>query len=77
LPLGDGCVPGTDPRAPEKVEMFKAAMGHPCMILECATKKGVDYCTRCEGFPCDVHYQQGGPFSQQLLDMLKGILAKK
>jgi hypothetical protein len=76
-PLGDGCVPGTDPRALEKAEMFKAATGHPCSILECAAKKGVDYCTRCEEFPCDVHYQQGGPFSQQLLDMLKGILARK
>jgi hypothetical protein len=76
-PLGDGCVPGTDPRASEKAAKFKAAMGHPCFILECAMTNNVDHCTRCDQFPCEVHYKQGGPFSQQLLDLLKGILGKK
>jgi len=70
-------VPGTDPRAPEKLEKFKAAMGRPCFILECAIKNKVDHCTRCDQFPCEVHYQQGWPFSQQLLDILKGMLGKK
>jgi hypothetical protein len=37
----DGCVAGTDPRAPEKLEKFTAAMGHPCLILECAIKNKV------------------------------------
>lgn len=37
-PIGR-CVPGTDPKAPEKLEKFKAATGHPCFILECAIKK--------------------------------------
>jgi len=73
----EGCVPGTDPKAPEKLEKFTAAMGHPCYILECAIKKNVDYCTRCAEFPCEVHYQQGGPYSQKILDMLKGLLGKK
>ena len=63
-------------RAPviEKAEKFKATMGHTCFILECAIKNKVDHCTRCDQFPREVHYQQGGPFSQQPLDMLKGIL---
>jgi len=76
-PSGDGCVPGTDPKATEKLAMFTTATGHPCLILECAIKNNVDYCTRCEKFPCEVHYQQGGPYSKNLLDMLKGILEKR
>jgi len=74
--VGDGCVAGTDPKAPEKLERFKAA-GFPCLILECAIKNNVDHCLRCDKFPCDVHYQQGGPFSKQVLDMIKDMLAKK
>ena len=73
----DGCVAGTDPKAPEKLEKFKVTMGHPCSILECAIKSEVNYCTRCDQFHCNVHYEQGGPYSKQTLDMLKGILAKK
>ena len=76
-PFGDGCVAGTDSRAPEKSEKFKAATGHTCLILECAIKNRVDHCLRCDEFPCEVHYQQGGPFSKQTLDMLKGVLGKK
>ncbi|GAI17139.1 unnamed protein product [marine sediment metagenome] len=76
-PFGDGCVAGTDPRAPEKSEKFKAATGHTCPILECAIKNRVDHCLRCDEFPCEVHYQQGGPFSKKTLDMLKGVLGKK
>jgi hypothetical protein len=76
-PPVDGCVAGTDPKAPEKLEKFKTAMGQSCSILECAIKSKVDYCTRCDQFPCEVHYQRGGPYSKQTLDMLKGILAKK
>jgi len=72
----DGCVAGTDPKAPEKLERFKAAMGHPCLILECAIKDKVDHCTRCDKFPCEVHYQQE-LFSKNLLDFIKGMLGKK
>ncbi|MFH1486731.1 MAG: hypothetical protein ABIH46_11730 [Chloroflexota bacterium] len=72
----DRCVPGTDPKAPVKLERFKATMGHPCSILECAIKSNVDHCTRCGKFPCEVHYQQE-LYSKKLLDMLKGMLTKK
>jgi hypothetical protein len=75
-PLG-GCVAGTDEKAPEKAEKFKAAMGRPCLILECAIKNQVDHCLRCDEFPCEVHYKQGGPYSQQTLDIIKGVLGKK
>ena len=74
--MGDGCVPGTGPKAPEKAEKVKAAMGDPCLILECAIEKKVDHCTRCDEFPCEVHYQQGGPYSKKTLDMIKGVLGK-
>jgi hypothetical protein len=72
----DGCVAGTDPKAAEKLEKFTAAMGHPCPILECAIKNKVDYCTRCDEFPCEVHYQQE-LYSKKLLDMIKGMLGKE
>jgi len=75
-PLGDGCVAGTDPKAPEKQEKFKAAKGNPCFILECAIKNNVGYCFRCDKFPCEVHYQQE-LFSKKLLDMIKGMKSKK
>ncbi len=75
-PLVDGCVPGTDPKAPEKAEKFKAIMGQPCYMLECAIKKNVDHCTRCSEFPCEVHYEHG-LFTTKLLDTIKLILGKK
>jgi len=75
-PIGR-CVPGTDPNAPEKLEKFKAAMGHPCFILECAIKKNVDYCFRCDEFPCEIHYKKQQIYSEKLLDMIKGMLGKK
>ena len=74
--VGDGCVAGTDPKASEKLEKFKAAAGHPCYILECAIKNKVDYCFRCDEFPCEVHYQQE-IYSKKLLDIIKGMLEKK
>lgn len=70
------CVPGTDPTAPEKLEKFKAATGNPCLILDCAIKKNVDHCFRCNEFPCEIHYQQE-IFSKKLLDMIKDMLGKK
>ena len=72
----DGCVPGTDPKAPEKLEKFKAANGYPCFILECAIKNKVDYCLRCDEFPCEVHYKTG-LFGKGVLDMIKSALEKK
>ncbi len=67
------CVSGTDPIAPEKLEKFKAAVGHPCLILECAINKKVDHCFRCDEFPCEIHYKQE-IFSKKLLDMIKDML---
>jgi len=69
-------VPGTDPKAPEKAEKFKAAMGQPCLVLECAIKNKVDHCSRCGEFPCEVHYKQE-IYSKKLLDIIKGIVGKK
>jgi len=74
-PIGR-CVSGTDPKALEKLEKFKTAMGHPCFILECAINKKVDYCFRCDEFPCEIHYNKQQIYSKQLLDMIKGMLGK-
>ena len=71
----EGCVAGTDQKAPEKLEKFKAVTGRPCLILECAINKKVDHCLRCDEFPCQVHYQQE-LYSKKTLDMIKAIKEK-
>ena len=75
--VGNGCISGTDPTAPEKLEKYTSAMGHPCHILECAINKKVDYCFRCNQFPCEIHYNKQQIYSKRLLDMVKGVLEKK
>ncbi len=70
-----GCVAGTDAKAPAMVEWLKK-MGFSCPVLECAIKSKVDYCLRCEKFPCDVLYQAEFPYSKKLLDMFKAVLKK-
>jgi hypothetical protein len=70
-----GCVPGTDAKAPARLERLKG-MGFSCSVLECAMNRKVDYCLRCEDFPCDVHYQAGLPYSKKLLDTFKRVLKK-
>jgi hypothetical protein len=75
-PLGDGCVAGTDSKAAEKAQQHRAVLGQPCAILECAIKNGVDYCTRCSQYPCDIYYQSG-PFKPEMLDMIRDALKGK
>jgi hypothetical protein len=67
-----GCMAGTDPRAPQRLEQVKQAMGAPCPMLECAIKNKVDYCLRCPSFPCEVAYQEI-PYSKKTLDIIKGM----
>ena len=74
--VGDGCLAGTDPRSSAKLEKFTNAVGHPCLILDCAIKNNIDHCFRCDKFPCEIHYQQE-IYSHKLLDMIKGMLQKK
>jgi hypothetical protein len=67
----DGCVPGTDPRAPEKRDIFIEVDGRPCPILECAIKNNIDYCWRCEKFPCKIHYDELRIYDKKVLDTLR------
>jgi hypothetical protein len=71
-----GCMPGTDPRAPARLEQITQMIGMPCPMLECAIKNNVDYCLRCPNFPCDVAYQEI-PYSKKLLDVFKGFKENK
>jgi hypothetical protein len=75
-PIG-GCVAGTDPKAPEKLEAIKKAIGMPCPALECAIKNKVDYCLKCDKFPCEVHYKAEHPYSKKFLDFVKAAKEKK
>jgi hypothetical protein len=72
-----GCLPGTDPKAPERAEEIRKMMGAPCPVLECAIKNKVDYCLSCDKFPCEVHYHAGLPYSKTLLDIFKEFKKKK
>jgi hypothetical protein len=69
-----GCAPGNDPKAQAFMEILKG-LDMSCPVLECAIKNKVDYCFRCEKFPCDVHYL-GFPYSKELLDTWKKFSGK-
>ncbi|RLI27247.1 MAG: hypothetical protein DRO52_00675 [Candidatus Hecatellales archaeon] len=67
-PIG-GCSKGSE--ASEKLERQKAVLGFNCPILECASKRGVDYCSRdCKDFPCKIYYEAGFPYSGKFLDIM-------
>jgi hypothetical protein len=70
-----GCAPGTDPKAQAFIEELKGE-GLSCPVIECAVKNKVDYCFRCEGFPCDIHYQAALPYTNALLDTWKKYSGK-
>lgn len=56
-----GCVPGTDERVREKQRRMEAELGSICTILECASKKKVDFCFKCPEFPCESFYAHEMP----------------
>jgi len=56
-----GCCPGTDESVPERQRRMKEELGTTCPILECAAKRGIDYCFKCPDFPCEVYYAQEMP----------------
>ncbi len=72
-----GCVAGTDPRAPQRQAELRKLMGAPCPALNCAMRKGIDYCLRCPDFPCEVHYKWEIPYSRKLLDLVKKFKARE
>lgn len=71
----DGCVAGTDPRAKEKLQEFNDKLGFPCQVLNCAIWKGVDYCFRCNEFPCTTH--KGYIYNESFLAWVKANKPKK
>ena len=74
---GGGCPPGNDEKAvAARLNYIKEKFGMSCPILECAARKGVDFCLRCPDFPCETHYTHGMPFSQKFLDTIKEFKAK-
>ena len=70
-----GCAPGTETKAQAFIEELKGE-GLSCPVIECAVKNKVDYCFRCEGFPCDIHYQAAIPYTNALLDTWKKYSGK-
>ena len=76
LQICGGCMAGTDPRAPGKLEQIKISTGYPCPMLACAIQKKEDYCLGCTSFPCDTAYLEV-PYSKKTLDMIKGMKGMK
>lgn len=68
-----GCPSGTDPGAKDRLDELKKDIGMICPVLKCAMEKNVDYCLRCNDFPCDIHYKYNYPYSDLFLDNLKVI----
>jgi len=74
---GGGCLPGTHEGAPERQQQIKEKLGETCPILGCAIKNKVDYCLRCDSFPCDLHFQNEVPYSKKYLKAYKSFLKKQ
>lgn len=73
-----GCVSGIDPKAPERSLELKEMLGALCPALDCAVKRGQDYCLRCSDFPsCKRLYKWEIPYSRVLLNLLKDFKEKK
>jgi len=68
-----GCVSGTDPDAPKVLERMNKGMGNPCAVLKCAIENKVEYCLRCEHFPCETHYHAEIPYSRKQLDLFRSF----
>ena len=66
-----GCPPGTDPGAKDRADEIIRLFGVRCPVFLCAIEKNIDYCLRCDSFPCDIHYKYNYPYSDLLLDNLK------
>ena len=64
------CGAGGSRAAEEKIAAQVRIFGIPCLILECARGKGVEYCPRdCEDFPCELFRVGPYPFSEGFLNM--------
>jgi len=74
---GGGCLPGTHKDAPVRQEQIKNKLGHTCPILACAMEKKVDYCLRCDDFPCDIHFEKEVVFSRKYLKTYKDYMEKQ
>jgi hypothetical protein len=68
-----GCPSGIDPGAKDRLDELKKLLGFPCPILKCAIENKVDYCLRCDNFPCKIHYKFNYPYSDFLLDSWKAM----
>ena len=67
------CLPGADPGVQDRLDELKRFLGFVCPVLKCAMKKSIDYCLRCNDFPCDIPYKYNYPYSDFLLDSLKAM----
>lgn len=72
-PQCGGCGPGTHPGAQARLDEIKRIIGFICPVLKCAMTKRVDYCLRCESFPCEIHYKYNYPYSDFMLDAIKSM----
>ena len=68
---GGRCFEGTNPKSPGRFEQLRKDFGFSCAVLECAIRKKVDYCLKCDEFPCEVHYHVLFPYSRNILDFYK------
>jgi len=71
-------VSGVDPKAQERSLERKKILGVLCLALDCAIRKGQDYCLRCADFPsCKRLNKWQIPYNRTLLDLLKDFKEKR
>lgn len=72
-----GCPSGTDPRAKDRLDELTRLIGFLCPVLRCAMQKNIDYCLRCDEFPCSIHYKYNYPYSDLFLDSAKTMKERR
>ncbi len=69
-----GCCSGIDKNVLKTIEWLREEIGG-CSVLECACKNKIDFCLRCDSFPCKLHYGKG-PYKDGFLNELKPYFEK-
>lgn len=64
------CAAGTEPQAQKKLAAQLGLLGSTCPILQCASDRGVSYCSAdCDYYPCARFSAGPYPLSRAYLDM--------
>lgn len=68
--LGCVCSSGVEDVAKQKVATRWAGRGLLCLVLDCAVRRGITYCTLdCDEFLCEKYFEWCLPYGKDYLEM--------